>query len=208
VRLSLVVLTTFVAGAASAYGAEAPAASQDPLAPVMAKIALGETGNDPDAYRALYGGGHFGFPQWEGRAGPAGISHAAGKYEFQPGTWKLAATEYIAAGNPAPDFAVPADQEAVARFWARRTYKKNTGRDLVDDAAKGTVNYSALAGEWSSLGRPRHHAGSFRSAAARVSSESKGGVDALLKQQREVQTNPFITPGHSAPEMVFNVEKR
>jgi hypothetical protein len=28
-----------------------------------------------------------GFPQWSGRQGPAGISHAAGKYQFQPGTW-------------------------------------------------------------------------------------------------------------------------
>jgi len=29
----------------------------------------------------------FGFPIWEGRMGPAGISHAAGLYQFQPGTW-------------------------------------------------------------------------------------------------------------------------
>jgi hypothetical protein len=28
-----------------------------------------------------------GFPQWSGRMGPAGISHAAGKYQFQPATW-------------------------------------------------------------------------------------------------------------------------
>ncbi len=29
-----------------------------------------------------------GFPIWEGRQGPAGISHAAGIYQFQPGTWR------------------------------------------------------------------------------------------------------------------------
>ncbi len=149
--LPLIALTTFAVISVPALAAETLAASQDPLAPVMATIAGGETGTDPNAYRALYGGGHFGFPQWEGRAGPAGISHAAGKYQFQPGTWKLAATEYIASGNPVPDFRNDADQEAVGRFWAERTYKKNTGRNLVDDAAKGAVDYSALAGEWSSL---------------------------------------------------------
>lgn len=29
-----------------------------------------------------------GFPIWEGRMGPAGISHAAGLYQFQPDTWR------------------------------------------------------------------------------------------------------------------------
>ncbi len=149
--LPLIALTTFVALSVPAVAADAPASSQDPLGPVMAVIAGGETGTDPNAYRALYGGGHFGFPQWEGRAGPAGISHAAGKYQFQPRTWKIAATEYVAAGNPVPDFRNDADQEAVGRFWAERTYKKNTGRNLIDDATKGSVDYSALAGEWSSL---------------------------------------------------------
>ncbi len=150
--LPLIALTTFAVISVPVIAAEVPpTSSQDLLAPVMAVIAGGETGADPNAYRALYGGGHFGFPQWEGRAGPAGISHAAGKYQFQPGTWKLAATEYISAGNPVPDFRNDADQEAVGRFWAQRTYKKNTGRNLVDDAAKGAVDYSALAGEWSSL---------------------------------------------------------
>lgn len=34
-----------------------------------------------------------GFPIWEGRQGPAGISHAAGLYQFQPGTWRPIARE-------------------------------------------------------------------------------------------------------------------
>lgn len=153
-RLPLAALTTLAFLSSPVLAEDTPVAgSVDPLAPVMLKIAGGETGNDPNAYRALYGGGHFGFPQWPGRPGPAGVSHAAGKYQFQPGTWKLAATEYMAAGNPAPDFGNDADQEAVGRFWAQRTYRKNTGRDLVDDASKGEVDYSALASEWSSLGR-------------------------------------------------------
>lgn len=29
----------------------------------------------------------FGFPIWPGKMGPAGMSHAAGLYQFQPGTW-------------------------------------------------------------------------------------------------------------------------
>lgn len=29
----------------------------------------------------------YGFPQWAGKAGPAGMSHAAGAYQFEPKTW-------------------------------------------------------------------------------------------------------------------------
>jgi hypothetical protein len=30
----------------------------------------------------------FGFPIWDGKPGPQGISHAAGAYQFEPGTWE------------------------------------------------------------------------------------------------------------------------
>ena len=33
----------------------------------------------------------YGFPQWAGKMGPAGISHAAGGYQFEPATWDPAA---------------------------------------------------------------------------------------------------------------------
>lgn len=123
---------------------QAPA--DDPLAPVMAKIAGGESGGSPDPYTARYG-----FPQQPGAAGPAGISHAAGKYQFEPGTWVQTSREMVAQGQPAPNFANPADQERVARFLAQKTYKQNTGRDLASDAAAGKVDYPALSGQWPSL---------------------------------------------------------
>jgi hypothetical protein len=47
-------------------------------------------------YNVGYGGAdlsnapldQYGFPQWPGKMGPAGMSHAAGAYQFQPGTWR------------------------------------------------------------------------------------------------------------------------
>jgi hypothetical protein len=129
--------------------------ADDPLAPVMARIAKGETGGNPDPYTAKYGGGNFGFPDWEGRPGPAGISHAAGKLQWQPATWNAAAKDMVAQGLPAPDFKNPADQERAGRFWAVKTYHDKTGRNLIEDAKNNRVDYSALAGQWPSLS-PNH----------------------------------------------------
>ena len=47
-------------------------------------------------YNVGYGGAdlsnapldQYGFPKWPGKMGPAGMSHAAGAYQFQPGTWR------------------------------------------------------------------------------------------------------------------------
>ena len=118
----------------------------------MARIYQGESGGDPTK---LYGGGNFGFPNWSGRMGPAGISHAAGLAQDQPGTWHDAATGWMAAnpGQPAPDFNKPADQDKVNRFLATKTYHEKTGRDLISDAQAGNVDYSALAGQWPSLAK-------------------------------------------------------
>lgn len=112
----------------------------------MAKIASGESGGD---YNARYG-----FPDLPGAPGPQGESHALGKYQFEPGTWKQAASAYHAAhpGAPAPSFNNPVDQDRVARGWAIRTYgvDKN-GHTLPEAAAAGTVDYARLAGQWPSL---------------------------------------------------------
>ena len=118
----------------------------------MARIYQGESGGDPTK---LYGGGNFGFPNWSGRMGPAGISHAAGLAQDQPGTWHDAATGWMAANpdQPAPDFNKPADQDKVNRFLATKTYHEKTGRDLISDAQAGNVDYSALAGQWPSLAK-------------------------------------------------------
>ena len=55
-----------------------------------------------------------GFPQWSGKEGPAGISHAAGLFQFQPGTWGP-----IAKDLGIHDFSVPS-QIAVANEAKRR----------------------------------------------------------------------------------------
>jgi hypothetical protein len=135
-----------------------PQQQDDPLAPVRARVAGGESGGNLDPYTAKYGGGNFGFPDWEGRPGPAGISHAGGKFQFEPGTWKKASAEMVAHGAPAPDFSNPRDQDHVFNYWATKIYHANTGRNLLDDAQANRVDYGALAGEWPSLA-PKTHAG-------------------------------------------------
>jgi hypothetical protein len=151
---------------------KAPAAPADPLAGVMAKIASGESGGDDNA--------RYGFPDLPGAPGPAGTSHALRKYQFEPGTWETAAKAWAAAnpGKPPPDFNRPQDEEAVARFWAVQTYRQNTGRDLAADAAAGKVDYSALAGQWPSLGKP-----SLKASWGQLSPEENA-----LMQQRQGET--------------------
>lgn len=65
-----------------------------------------------DNYNVGYGGAdlsnaplnEYGFPIWAGKMGPAGISHAAGAYQFQPATWEryakpLGVTDFSAASQ-------------------------------------------------------------------------------------------------------------
>lgn len=77
----------------------------------------------------------YGFPQWPGAIGPQGRSHAAGAYQFQPGTWGPAAAKL-----GIHDFS-PASQDAVFNEVSRG------GRDL---SAWAPYN-QALAG---ALNRP------------------------------------------------------
>lgn len=68
-------------------------------------------------YNVGYGGAdlskaplnEFGFPIWEGVEGSAGTTHAAGAYQFEPGTW-----ERYAKPLGIKDFS-PESQDAVAR---------------------------------------------------------------------------------------------
>lgn len=141
-----------------------PASASDPLASVTSRIYSGETANDPNPYYEFYGKGHFdpsitatkpgyfGFPAWSGLRGPTGLpTHAAGRAQWEPDTWRQASSEYVGAGHAAPDFRSPFDQEAVTRFWAQKVYAQKTGRNLVADAQNGTVQLDALAGQWPSL---------------------------------------------------------
>jgi hypothetical protein len=86
---------------------------QDPLAIIGQHEPL-----PPGSYTSLVGGGQipidahydqYGFPIWSGWTPPSGrISHAAGKYQFEPATWAL-----YAARLGISDFS-PHSQDAVA----------------------------------------------------------------------------------------------
>lgn len=117
----------------------------------LSALALGETGNASNAYTLgthstdLSGAptDQYGFPQWSGY----GDSHAAGAYQFQPGTWDALAAQY------GLNFANPGDQNEAAWNLAQSTYATKTGGSLNDDLAAGDYGkiQSALAGVWPSV---------------------------------------------------------
>lgn len=111
-------------------------------------LAVGESGGD---YTILYGGGHFSgfakFPQWAGKQGPAGPSHAAGRYQFEPATWyeqqeKLGLLDFS-----------PASQDAAAWDLACSVYLRRVGRSLPADLAADHLELvaTALRKTWTSL---------------------------------------------------------
>jgi muramidase (phage lysozyme) len=125
-------------------------------------IARGES--DPTAkaegispYYILYGGGSFGgfperlgyagFPEWEGKDN----SHAAGRYQFEPATWKgiLPWFGYTAS----PNFRNPDDQDWGAWFLAQQDYGARTGRELISDLAQGRIDNvgGILRPTWTSM---------------------------------------------------------
>jgi muramidase (phage lysozyme) len=133
-------------------GALSPGAISSDVTPegraLLANIAGGESGGDASI---LYGGGHFSdtskFPEWAGKMGPAGISHAAGRYQFQPATWAAASK-----GAGVSDF-TPASQDKAAWWLAQHDYRQRTGRDLgadLKDPSKASAIGAALGPTWTS----------------------------------------------------------
>lgn len=114
-------------------------------------IAVGED-YDPKDYDELVGGDHFegfdAFPQWNGRRFATGISHAAGRYQFEPATWRTVAGRY-----GLTDF-TPHSQDLGAWQLARDDYRRRTGRDLRDDLKRRNFGrlVSGLRPTWSSIG--------------------------------------------------------
>jgi hypothetical protein len=113
----------------------------------LSALALGESGGAPNAYAIGVGGadltgasvGQYGFPQWTGQGG----SHAAGAFQFQPGTFDpIAATHGL-------NFENPEDQNAAAWYYAQSTYAAAGGGDL--EAA--LQNPSAFAGIQAALAK-------------------------------------------------------
>ena len=90
----------------------------------------------------------WGFPQWAGKVTREGPTHAAGAYQFQPGTWRGIASRY------GLNFANPADQDAGAWYNAQERYARETGgRSLDADLDAGLFDKirGALSREWTSL---------------------------------------------------------
>lgn len=119
----------------------------------LSALALGESGNASNAYSVGYGGvdlssaelGSHGFPQWSGNA--SANTHAAGAFQFQPGTWADIAGKYNL------DFDNPSDQNAGAWYLAQQAYTSKTGRSLADALAAGDYSsiQSALGNIWPSV---------------------------------------------------------
>lgn len=80
-------------------------------------LAIGEDYNPLD-YNELVGGGKFSdysaFPEWAGREFSTGRSHAAGRYQFEPATWRE-----CAAACKLTDFS-PESQDIAAWYLAQR----------------------------------------------------------------------------------------
>jgi muramidase (phage lysozyme) len=125
--------------------------------------ALAEGESDPVAkregispYFILLGGGSFekmprnvlGFPIWSGLSGSWGVSHAAGRYQFQPGTW---AQQAVKLGLT--DFSVPAQQDAAAWDLAATVFAGRTGGHLIDEllSARLVGIANILHSTWTSL---------------------------------------------------------
>lgn len=93
----------------------------------------------------------YGFPQWAGVRTAYGPTHAAGLYQFQPGTWGRLASQY------GLDFRNVQDQNAGAWNLAADTFKAKTGQDL--ETALKNGNYSQVASvlgpTWTSLNTSR-----------------------------------------------------
>lgn len=121
----------------------------------LASLARGETGGGTGSQWVGYGGidlsnaptGPYGFPQWSGDRTKAGPTHAAGYYQFQPGTWEDVASRYNL------DFRNPADQHAGAWYLAQETYQARAGRSLDADLDAGQYSYieGALVDVWPSV---------------------------------------------------------
>jgi len=117
----------------------------------LSSLAAGESGGYGNALDLGVGGSNlsgaptdqYGFPQWGGY----GDSHAAGIYQFQPGTWDQVAAQY------GLNFQNPADQNAAAWYLAQDTYGQKTGGSLEDALNSGQFSsiQSALAGVWPSI---------------------------------------------------------
>lgn len=100
-----------------------------------------------DGYTILFGGSRFTnfshFPNWAGVRFGGSMTHAAGRYQFQPRTFAD-----CAARLKLPDFS-PESQDAAAWDLAKRVYWRLKGSNL--DVALSAASDELLAGAASAL---------------------------------------------------------
>jgi muramidase (phage lysozyme) len=122
-------------------------------------------------YNKLCGGGTFSdfskFPEWDGVHVDGVLSHAAGRYQFEPATWH---EEAVRLGLS--DFSA-SSQDAAGWSLAVRTYHARTNRELAADLAAGHFGdvAPALHATWPSLS-PETFPARFRQALAALQSAS------------------------------------
>lgn len=112
----------------------------------LSALQAGESGGYSDPWTIGVGGTSLanapttstGFPVWSGQSG----SHAAGAFQFQPGTWTPIATQY------GLNFQNPTDQAQAA--WINAT---NTDPNLENQLKAGDYSsvVSSLKGQWPSV---------------------------------------------------------
>jgi muramidase (phage lysozyme) len=174
----------------------------------LAALANGETGGATNALYTGVGGSdlsglptdQYGFPQWQG----LGNSHAAGIFQFQPGTWDETASTY------GLNFANPQDQSAGAWYVASDAYAKATGGGSLEDALQsGQYDQvqQALGGTWPSVfgnaNLPQGLSGALPTTIAQASdavASAGSGSSAATAQQTGFRI-PFIS------DAIDNVEK-
>jgi muramidase (phage lysozyme) len=119
-------------------------------------LAVGESSasDDDAAYSILFGGGHFeappwpeGFPQWSGRVYNGWMTHAAGRYQDEPQTWRQQQEKL-----GLPDFS-PESQDKANWDLAETVYHARTSKQLL--AQLVAKELSGIAGQlhstWTSL---------------------------------------------------------
>jgi muramidase (phage lysozyme) len=144
------IVKSIIGGGVRASGAQ-PIPNAGPGSGTSALLSLIREKESGGKYGVLYGGQTVSdlssFPQWEGKQGPAGPSHAAGAYQFEPATWAEASK-----ATGVTDFS-PASQDKNALWLASTTYRNKTGRDLSADLESGRTQdvKEALKGQWPSI---------------------------------------------------------
>jgi muramidase (phage lysozyme) len=129
---------------AIAQGESDPVAEKEGISPYFILVGGGSFAGMPNR------DGYNGFPEWDGRRFPTGISHAAGRYQFEPATWKGIVRRFTAGQ---PNFRNADDQDWGAWFLAKQDYGARTGTTLISDLKQGNLDSigSTLNPTWTSM---------------------------------------------------------